>query len=1233
MSGTTVRLPWGAEKEHGTILNPNDFGQHSYNNNSTFDHIRIDQTMKPGEYTLHILLTQFFVAAESKIVDVCSDSKQTLPLNQCLKRGDDLQFDQLLDVLRAISEHSLPSIVRILFEWFRLHLNDEQIKIKTAKALTRENDWLDERRQLTVHFIFCLVLIDVLKQLPFHPGFDVTNVEDQAFRWFKMTDKFNDMTSNQPNHVNYQIICDLYAEVVGVLAHSRFLTTKRRFMLELNSLRKETASPIINTNIISLLMGMRFFRVKMTPVEDFEASFQFLQDLANYFLEIRERDIKNALASLFVEILLPVAAVVKLEVNIPIVRNFVELLHSPVFDLCSKTKHRLAMFPLMTCLLCVSQRQTFLTNWNKFMMLCLGNLRGDTKLARVALESLYRLIWVYMVRIKGENVKTTNQHLNLIVNSLFPKSSKALTPKDGPLHIFVKIIHFISKEKLDFAMKDIIFDLLSVGRCRNLLPERMNVGLRAFLVIADSLAQNDDAPPMPLPSMTFPSGHTIRSRRPQTKMISESIVKEIGLSTYYVSIRKTFDTILKMLDTQVGRCLLLTRPDNANKDTEDLLSGDRKPKLELLRTCIAAIPRLLPLGTSQEELIEMLARLTIHMDSELAIQAFQSLQYFVMELPDWRKSVFRGFTNFIIREVTDTLMFLSDACKTTLENSMKFLLQLVQQWKYAVLNLANKNGANIRTDSLSADVETLAMVEGFGIICLSQTQHIRRKYGVLLLREIKNIAVATKCLQANLFCGSTVDLAWLVDRSLMWDAVEDNKTTCDNNNVNQNSTLQSTPSLSTISSGPTLINSLSIPVPSLATTQQQQQTSGLSSSMPSSLLQSSLNALASTNTPTLTTVTSTSNTSTVAGGSSTTNQNLSNSMNSNDVTRFDLWAECLAELFSYKNILQFPYARAEAWHMASYRLNYLFSYVDPNNQTTDVRSSFVFRTTDLLKKANEREYNLNLWKNYLIVACCLTISGTERLQGYNADASVYQETHQDSSKFYTASSVTAVALFRVVVPLVRNELSDMREIIIRGLGRTNPEAFKDLFEDLTVYIKDAMEIKQEKVRRMKKRDYTRLRLIRIFELLADRDVFRYCYLDETVFKRSSYQTYNEYLQGALIYLDLENEKDSELIQQIRQYFARFTYKFINQIPRTARETLIPPHIRYSLFELFRKWSGNFNIMTVFGATREQKTEPCSELELVSIQACAATLCCGTIAFEWFQKTVVPWLDQFIAAHE
>ena len=54
---------------------------------------------------------------------------------------------------------------------------------------------------------------------------------------------------------------------------------------------------------------MRFFTFQMHPMEDFEQCVQFLHDLGHYFLEVKDRDIKHALASLFVEILLPVAAV------------------------------------------------------------------------------------------------------------------------------------------------------------------------------------------------------------------------------------------------------------------------------------------------------------------------------------------------------------------------------------------------------------------------------------------------------------------------------------------------------------------------------------------------------------------------------------------------------------------------------------------------------------------------------------------------------------------------------------------------------------------------------------------------------------------------------------------------------------------------------------------------------------------------------------------------------------
>lgn len=202
--------------------------------------------------------------------------------------------------------------------------------------------------------------------------------------------------------------------------------------------------------------------------------------------------------------------------NVPCLKNFVEMLYSTTLDMCTRNKHRLALFPLVTCLLCVSQKTFFLQNWHYFLAMCLSHLKHrDPKMCRVALEALYRLLWVYMIRIKCESNTATHSRLQSIVNSLFPKGSKAVVPRDTPLNIFVKIIQFIAQERLDFAMREIIFDLLCVGRTVKIIltPERMNIGLRAFLVVADSLQQKEGEPPMPRTMGVLPSGNTVRVKK------------------------------------------------------------------------------------------------------------------------------------------------------------------------------------------------------------------------------------------------------------------------------------------------------------------------------------------------------------------------------------------------------------------------------------------------------------------------------------------------------------------------------------------------------------------------------------------------------------------------------------------------------------------------------------------------------------------------------------------------
>lgn len=217
-----------------------------------------------------------------------------------------------------------------------------------------------------------------------------------------------------------------------------------------------------------------------------------------------------------------------------------------------KSKHRLALFPLVTCLLCVSQKNFFLQSWHSFLAMCLQHLKNrDPKMCRVALgkffrispylffiliilkplffslESLFRLLWVYMIRIKCESNSATQSRLQSIVNSLFPKGSKTVVPRDTPLNIFVKIIQFIAQERLEFAMREIVFDLLSVGRTIKfiLTPERMSIGLRAFLVVADSLQQKEGEPPMPRTMGVLPSGNTLRVKKTYLNKVRTSCKK------------------------------------------------------------------------------------------------------------------------------------------------------------------------------------------------------------------------------------------------------------------------------------------------------------------------------------------------------------------------------------------------------------------------------------------------------------------------------------------------------------------------------------------------------------------------------------------------------------------------------------------------------------------------------------------------------------------------------------
>lgn len=68
-----------------------------------------------------------------------------------------------------------------------------------------------------------------------------------------------------------------WAETGYLFLLRRFPGVRKKFISELKELRQKEQSPYVIQSTISLIMGLKFFRIKMYPVEDFEASFQFMQ--------------------------------------------------------------------------------------------------------------------------------------------------------------------------------------------------------------------------------------------------------------------------------------------------------------------------------------------------------------------------------------------------------------------------------------------------------------------------------------------------------------------------------------------------------------------------------------------------------------------------------------------------------------------------------------------------------------------------------------------------------------------------------------------------------------------------------------------------------------------------------------------------------------------------------------------------------------------------------------------
>lgn len=113
----------------------------------------------------------------------------------------------------------------------------------------------------------------------------------------------------------------------------------------------------------------------------------------------------------------------------------------------------------------------------------------------------------------------------------------------------------------------------------------MNIGLRAFLLIAHGLQQKDGEPPMPQnqplgvsgvnptlylqrgPLPTGSAGGVRRSFHGTT--LDDALCERLGIRPYLVPVRKAFEAILRLLEPQITRSMMPPKQGTVIKDGDD----------------------------------------------------------------------------------------------------------------------------------------------------------------------------------------------------------------------------------------------------------------------------------------------------------------------------------------------------------------------------------------------------------------------------------------------------------------------------------------------------------------------------------------------------------------------------------------------------------------------------------------------------------------------------------------
>jgi hypothetical protein len=674
---------------------------------------------------------------------------------------------------------------------------DDIASVSSPSTLAARQEFVAqaERRSTASIYILCRVLMEVIGQSTLQcitPEME-EKLEVIIFGQLKIFD--GDQLNNSPLKIaNWY----LFGQLLGVMSEINFESVTDRYIADLETSQKDLvakgpANRDIEGKMELVLGGMKHLRLKIYPEDAWDQSCDFMISLGRFFAQSHGHRLKYAYCQALEILLLPVAAQANTELNMPKWTEVLATIGPRLALMFVKPRHWSVAFPLTATLLCASLAETFSTQWLQ-LILPLQPKFKDRYARPICLQVISRLLWTYLYRTT-DTLNVTIKKLEEVVKLVLPPGRRSYLSTDPSIaEPLIQIIRIIGFKHQDFCFRTIVFPLINADlfaiprdlKVEQLEPEKMVIGIRAFLSIMSDLEKGDQGRPpfpqhyQPLPSydrmptspiMTAPRspllpqpvvrGQEDRLSRPVLTNALGDVAKE-----YYSKFCVILGKITIICDNTFGGQAVLDEKFNsptpktplsesfnfARRDDYQSPSDQKQGFYELLHVAVQALPRCLSADIPFNSLVNLLCTGTAHVQYNIAESSAQSLKSIARQ--SHAQQVTIGFARFIFN-FDDRYSTMSDGGMLGpghIESTLKLYVELLQIWIEEIKHKTREAAADVSEED-SADKRGMQLdlsgiwahvdeVESHGLFFLCSQSRRVRAFAVTVLRLITEFDTA-----------------------------------------------------------------------------------------------------------------------------------------------------------------------------------------------------------------------------------------------------------------------------------------------------------------------------------------------------------------------------------------------------------------------------------------------------------------------------------------------------------